>query len=272
MTEPERPTFGAAEVLEVASKFEADDDAFVIGGQATNFWAWFYQDKEPALKLDGPFTSEDIDYFGTQDIARNVAAALGGELYVPEPGEHTPNTAKIVANFHGKPLVIDFLGSVLGIHDREIRRGVSVFEVPTEIDGEQTKVLIKVIHPLLCLKSRIVSMLHPATRRTDNIARTQAEAARVIVRRFIGDAIDDGAWGDVNDCFRQLYWYLRSDEFVKVADIKLGIDPLEILRHFADDKRIDKRYREMQIQKMISNIERKRRSRRQPSECQTKLF
>jgi hypothetical protein len=28
----------------------------------------------------------------------------------------------------------------------------------------------------------------------------------------------------------------------------------------------------MQIQKMISNIERKRRSRRQPSECQTKLF
>jgi hypothetical protein len=64
------------EVIEITSKFEADDDAFVIGGQATNFWAWFYQDKEPALKLKGPFTSEDIDYFGTQDVARNVAGAL----------------------------------------------------------------------------------------------------------------------------------------------------------------------------------------------------
>ena len=51
MTEAERPVFGAAEVIEIASKFEAVDDAFIIGGQATNFWAWFYQDKEPDLRL-----------------------------------------------------------------------------------------------------------------------------------------------------------------------------------------------------------------------------
>ena len=66
MSDPDRPAFGASEVIEITSKFEADDNAFLIGGQATNFWAWLYQDKEPALKLKGPFTSEDIDYFGTQ--------------------------------------------------------------------------------------------------------------------------------------------------------------------------------------------------------------
>jgi hypothetical protein len=67
MNDPERPAFGASEVIEITSKLEADDNTFIIGGQATNFWAWFYQDKEPALKLKGPFTSADIDYFGTQE-------------------------------------------------------------------------------------------------------------------------------------------------------------------------------------------------------------
>ncbi len=83
MTEAERPSFGAAEVIEIASKFEPGDDAFIIGGQATNFWAWFFQDKEPELKLKGPFTSEDIDFFGPQEVARTLAVALGGKLLLP---------------------------------------------------------------------------------------------------------------------------------------------------------------------------------------------
>jgi hypothetical protein len=101
MTDVERPVFGAGEVIEIASKFEADDDAFIIGGQAANFWAWFFQDAEPDLSLQGPFTSEDIDYFGSQEVARTVAEALGGQLFLPERDDHTPSTAQIVATFHG---------------------------------------------------------------------------------------------------------------------------------------------------------------------------
>jgi len=263
MSSPERPAFGASEVIEITSKFEADDDAFIIGGQALNFWAWFYQDKEPALRCKGPFTSEDIDYFGTKEVARHVAAALGGQLLLPEPDDHTPSTAQIITAIHGKRLVIDFLGAVLGVQNRELRRGVSVLEITAELDGKPAKVLIKVLHPLLCLKSRIVSMLHPATRRRDRIARNQAEASLVIVQRFINDALDDAdGWKEAHDCFRQLYWYLRSDPYVKMADIALGIDPLMILRAFADEARIDRRYRDMQIRMMIANIERRRAARR----------
>jgi hypothetical protein len=261
MSDPDRPAFGASEVIEITSKFEADDNAFLIGGQATNFWAWLYQDKEPALKLKGPFTSEDIDYFGTQDVARNVAAALGGDLFIPEPGDHTPSTAQIVTTINGKPLKIDFLGAVLGVQNYELRRGVSTLEIKADLDGEPTTVLIKVLHPLICLKSRIVSMLHPATRRTDRIARAQAEAAVVILRRFIDDALDDKEWKDARDCFKQLFRYLKSDQYVKVADVKLGIDPLTVLRAFAEDERIDKRYQENQLKKMIARVEGRRAGR-----------
>jgi hypothetical protein len=113
MTDGERSSFGAAEVIEIASKLEIDDDAFIIGGQATNLWAWFFQDREPELKLKGPLTSEDIDYFGSQEVARTVAAALGGRLLLPVNDDHTPSTAQIITTINGKPLIIDFLGKVL---------------------------------------------------------------------------------------------------------------------------------------------------------------
>jgi len=65
MSETEESRFGAAEVIQIASKLTLDDAAFVIGGQATNLWAWFYQDKDPALAANQPLTSRDIDYFGS---------------------------------------------------------------------------------------------------------------------------------------------------------------------------------------------------------------
>jgi hypothetical protein len=208
-------------------------------------------------------TSEDIDYFGSQEVARSVADALGGKLLLPVRDDHTPSTAQIVTTINGKPLTIDFLGAVLGIGSRELRRGVSVLEIAGEIEGRLRTVLIKVLHPVLCLKSRIISMLHPATRRTDQVARTQAEASLVIVRRYISDTLnDDDGWKEARNCFDTLYWYLRSDEYVKVADMELGIDVLAIIRAFADDERIDPRYRELQVKKMIANIERRRAHRR----------
>jgi hypothetical protein len=262
MIDAERPSFGAAEVIEIAAKFETADDAFLIGGQATNFWAWFFQEDEPELKLKGPFTSQDIDYFGSQEVARTLARALGGELRLPINDDHTPSTAQIVTSIGGRPLVIDFLGEVLGIRDRELRRGVSILEITGEIEGRPATVLIKVLHPVLCLKSRIISMLHPATRRTGQVARMQAEASLVIVRRYIDDALDDSEWKEARECFATLYWYLRSDEYVKVADAQLGIDALAIIRAFTEDERIDSRYRDRQLKGMVANIEGRRARRR----------
>lgn len=258
-SEPAR--FGASDVIELASKLEAEDNTFVIGGQATNLWAWLYHD-EPELKLKGPFTSEDIDYFGSQAVARAVADALGGKLLLPDPDDQTPNTAQIVVEFRGKPLKIDFLNGVLGVRQRELRRGVTILEAEAEVDGKTTKAQIKVLHPVLCLKSRIANMMSPALRRRDKIARTQAEAAIAIVKRFIADALNDPeAWQDAKDAFATIFRYLRNDPYMKSADIELGIDPLQILRAFEDDPRIDRRYRNFQLKKMIAKIEERRTGR-----------
>ena len=134
-----------------------------------------------------------------------------------------------------------------------------MLEIEADLGGKPTTVLIKVLHPVLYLKSRIINMLHPATRRSDRVARTQAEATLVIVRCFINDVLNSpGDWREARDCFATIYWYLRSDPYVRVADSKLHIDPLDIIRAFKNDERIDARYRERQLQQVIANVERRR--------------
>mgnify|MGYP001336627341 CR=1 FL=1 len=114
--EPAR--FGPVDVLQIASKLTIDDATFVIGGQATNLWAWFYQDRVPELSSDSELTSKDIDYFGTKKAAESLALALGGKVYFPNANDmNTPNTAVVVAEVNGKKLQIDFMHGVLGCVD-----------------------------------------------------------------------------------------------------------------------------------------------------------
>jgi hypothetical protein len=66
-----------------------------------------------------------------------------------------------------------------------------VLEVGAELEGKQSTVLVKVLHAVLCLKSRFVNMLHPSVGRKDAIARAQAEAAVIVVQPYIHDALDE---------------------------------------------------------------------------------
>lgn len=65
----DEPRFGAEEVIAIASRLNADDASFVVGGQATNLWAWYYRGRSPELQFDEPLTSLDIDYFGSFRVA-----------------------------------------------------------------------------------------------------------------------------------------------------------------------------------------------------------
>ena len=99
--------------------------------------------------------------------------------------------------------------------------------------------------------------------RTCEVARTPAHRGSVVepIRKW--STADNDGWKEARNCFATLYWYLRSDEYVKVADVQLGIDALAIIRAFVDDERIDPRYRDLQLKRMIANIERQRTRRRE---------
>ncbi len=258
----ERETLGAAEVIQIVSKLEHEDGAFVIGGQATNLWADFYRDRDPELQSAGPFTSKDIDYYGSREVAQRFADAIGGELRLPEMDDVTPNTALVIATVGSRKIIIDFLNSVIGIHARELQKGVSAIVLSDVLDGQEVEIEVKLLHPIMCLKSRIGNILSPVTNRHDDIAFRQLKAAMIVARLYIDEALGDedrGGWRDARRCFSSLSEYLYSDEFGKKVHSELNIDPLNIIRHFADDPRIDARYRHHQLQGMITRIEGRRK-------------
>jgi len=263
MTVDEPPRFSAEEVIQIASKLAVDDATFMIGGQATNLWVWFYKPREPKLQTDTPLTSQDVDYFGTREVAKAFAEAIGGTLAVPTMDHmNTVNTAIVHATINGKAVIIDFLHSILGVQQSELRRGVSSIAVEADLDGKTVTAQISVLHPVLCLKSRVANMLSPALKRRDNFAWAQLHAAVIVVQRHIEEELANKNWDEVKECLRAIFVYLRSDEFGKNVDKELNVDILEILRTFQKNTRIERRYRVFQLKQMITKIEKKRAGRR----------
>ncbi len=68
----------------------------LVGGQAVNFWASFYQGRVPALAREAPFTSKDIDFCGDERAVRDCAERLGGTPRVATFDDATPNTGTVV--------------------------------------------------------------------------------------------------------------------------------------------------------------------------------
>lgn len=247
--------FGAEDVIEIASRLNADDTTFVVGGQATNLWAWYYRNRSPALQFDDPLTSVDIDYFGSFRVAQDFAALIGGQVFRPDADTmNSPSTAKVVTEYNGKVLTIDFLNGILGVKPRELEAGVYNLIVEADLAGEPKQVEIAVLHPVLCLRSRVANMLHPALRRRDPFAWRQLHAAIAVVSCYISENLDLGDWQEAKLCLADLFTYLRSDPMAHQAETELGVNLLAILRHFADDERIEARYRSYQLTGMIAQI------------------
>ena len=253
---------GAAEVIQITANLERDDAAFIIGGQATNLWAWFYRSRH--AELGQPLTSEDIDFFGSKESARRFSKSIGGKLLLPERGSATPSTAIVKATINGREITIDFLNDVLGVSQRELQKGVSEIALPGKDEsGQDVEVHVRLLHPVICLKSRVASLLSPITRRRDAVALRQLEASVIIVRCFIHDALASGDredWREARRCFSSLFSYLRSHEYGRRAHLDTPVDILGLIKDFASDDRIEPRYRHNQLQVMVEMIEKRRAS------------
>lgn len=61
------PTLARKVLEEVIRHAATSGGAFLVGGQALNLWAERYSAAAPELDSYGPYTSKDVDFFGTAD-------------------------------------------------------------------------------------------------------------------------------------------------------------------------------------------------------------
>lgn len=204
----------------------------------------------------GPYTSKDLDYFGLRKAAEKLALKLNGRLRLPTPDNATPHSAIVEATIRGRKVEIDFLSHVLGVRSSQILKKLAVeIIVSLRSDDQLGKLIIPVMHPLHCMQSRIANVAKLGRR--DDTALRQLEAAPIIVRAYIDEMLDVGEVQEATDTLQNLFVYLRSDIEGKAAHRNMKYDPADIFEYFSEDNRLDKRYREKNIQAMRRRLKRK---------------
>lgn len=169
---------------------KATQPAILVGGQSLTFWVDYF--KIPASPSDTPYLTQDADVLATKHDARIVATELQGILRIPEPDDHTPNTAIVTYKTpDGRTLFIDFMGTLIGLTNEEIRKLAVELEHPDY--G-----FIRILHPTLVLKSRIVNLYRLSSKRDTN-GIEQARLAVLVAKAFFENYVASGYAGNKPD-------------------------------------------------------------------------
>lgn len=172
------------EAREILALLEGVEKLILVGGQAVSFWAEFYAEDDDHLQKNGPYASRDVDFLAGRAEVSDAAACLGVEAFVPTIDDHTPSTGKLTFTSQaGKAITIDFMGELYGLSRRDV--------VNTSIKVEWSGVRFLVMHPLLCLESRLANSFGSLHRQSEHSFQ-QLDASIHIVRQHIASELQQG--------------------------------------------------------------------------------
>lgn len=245
-------------IEEIIATLEPGEEPFLVGGQATNFWAERYYDKDPGLAAYSPFNSKDIDFFGSYDAASKLAKTLGGTVRRPAADDHSPQTAVVSAVVQGTEVEIDFLWNVIGPPKDDLASKTVKVDYPLTVDGVAGSVPLRIMHPLHCRQSRASNII--TLGRRDEVSKRQLNAAVLILRAHISEVLEDSSAKNkasskvTQAILSDLTHYLTKDIVGAQLHNRTATNPIEIIKAFRDDPRLDERFRDNQVQSMIESI------------------
>lgn len=158
----------------------------IVGGQSLVGWALYFNIPIPQVETE--YLTQDLDILCTADDGRWLARHLRSTFEAPSRDDHlicqtgkltyTPGPGRGI-------LVIDCLSSIIGPTDDEVRR----LAVAMDFAGVQ----LNLLHPLLCLHSRLANLFElPHKRDGNGIAQAlvAVQVARAFMRQMVVMAKD----------------------------------------------------------------------------------
>jgi hypothetical protein len=189
----------------------------LAGGQALAFWADHLQVERTGALVSG--VTADADFIGDSALARDLAKHLGWQVWIPTLDDSTPQTGKVTHRTkNGGVKQVNFLSGVVGLTTKDLIRRAIEMDVP-DIG------LLRVIHPIDVLDSRIQNLHSLPEKRTDaGIA--QARLAVGVARAFIRQEV--GTRGErVGVKLLERLAEIANDIAAVRVFLLYGIDPLE---------------------------------------------
>ena len=238
-----------------------DTEAILIGGQALGIWADLLLDPELIDDLGGPITSKDVDFFGTEALAMELARRLGGRIRVPDADDvATPEAAIILFERKAKTIQVDILGRLSGLSNREVENGWVGLPYGT---GEDV-LIIRVMSPMGVLRSRISNIV--TLKRSDPNALRQLRVAPYVVEAYIRQRLDGilsprntgnteikaSLRAGAQDTIKELIRHGRSHELDRIY-LDHGVDLLAHALALADHPAWEPRFAEFQVRKAASD-------------------
>lgn len=257
-------------VRELIAKIPLENGLFVAGGQALNFWAEHYSSCEE-LSAYRPYMSKDMDFFGRFDAAERFAKAVGGKVLASDRNSPIQFVEAVVeAKINGQVVKVDFLNHVLGVESKDLVKFAVDLMLPVKSEDGSAELPLPIMHPLHVLQSRIANVLrleppvHSEAFSAASTRRRQANAAPIVLREYVSERLETGEVRGAQGTLRQLAFWLGSQEDGRRALEATVNDPLHVLMTFADDSRLDCRWRQHNLAPMITNLLSGREKRKRP--------
>lgn len=169
---------------------DLERDLVLVGGQAVNFWASHYQRRVPALEREAPFTSKDIDFCGDQKAVRFCADRLGGTPRLATFEDATPNSGTVVfVDAAGVTRTLDVVSAPFGLDAAEVHSTAVGVEILDDT-GASTGTRFFVMHPVLCMESRVHNVVGLAADYDTEQGRKQLRLSILFAREFLRDVLD----------------------------------------------------------------------------------
>lgn len=236
-------------------------EAILIGGQALGLWTDQLLSPEQLDDLGGPVTSKDVDFFGTVDLARDLARVLRGRIEIPDADHlNTPEAAIVLYERDGRTVQIDILGRLAGLSNAEVQEGW--VELP--FGSGDDEVIIRVIAPMEILRSRISNII--TLKRRDPSAIRQLRLSPHVVEAYIHQQLDrilsvrpedepdliKGLQRSTQDLIREMIRHGRSHELDRIY-LDHGVDLLAHALALSDHPAWEPRFAEFQVRKAASD-------------------
>lgn len=155
--------FTPEDFLFVTRKISTDPERLIlVGGQAVEVWSVLFD--VPSPLGEGIALTEDADWLGSKLDAKWLCDLLAREApievqFAPD-FDATPSSAIAYIQRGNRILLMDFLRTIIGPNVEEIRK----LAVRVHLNGCS----IDVLHPLLCLHSRLANLEVLASKRSGN--------------------------------------------------------------------------------------------------------
>jgi len=236
----------------LAKVADLERELVLVGRQAVNFWASYYEPRVSELARDAPFTSKDIDFCGDARAVRVCAERLGGTPRVATFDDVTPNSGTVVfVDGAGITRTLDVVSAPYGLAAAEVHATALPVEILDDA-GASSGVRFYVMHPLLSMESRVHNVVGlPGHYDTDQ-GRKQLRASIFFAREFLRDVLDERMEAEdpvraVMKLDERIFRFATRDRHARELYRTRHVDPADAL---LDDERMPELFRTRRLPQM----------------------